>query len=132
MAYQAILTANRPLAPDTTRETANFFKAQLGEENAAAYLKAVLTHFAPEGSNGAAANTTHSNKRSRQEDETSAVDQESFSVDSMVLRDATDSLPMTVILQIPEEITLVSFIIGKGGSNLSLITSMTGCKVTNI
>jgi hypothetical protein len=134
-----LFTANRTITQDTVSEAAEFFRSQLGDEKAVEYLKDVLGCFLTSGVNGSSsssASSSHaaastSNKRSRNDDHESgaATEQESFSLDAILLRDATDSMPMTTILQIPEELTLVSFIIGKGGCNLSMITSMTGCKV---
>jgi hypothetical protein len=146
MAAAPLLVASRPLALDTVSEAAEFFQSQLGRDGAAEYIKGMLSCITPSMATSgptlvppppptAAPGSNFTNgaslKRSRIEEESpvTAADHDAFSIDTLLVRDVTDSLPMTTVLQIPEEVTLISFIIGKGGCNLSLITSLTGCKI---
>jgi hypothetical protein len=152
MAAAPLLVASRPLALDTVSEAAEFFQSQLGRDGAAEYIKGMLSCLTPSMATSgptpgsvsgpvppppptAAPGSNFTNgaslKRSRIEEESpvTAADHDAFSIDTLLVRDVTDSLPMTTVLQIPEEVTLISFIIGKGGCNLSLITSLTGCKI---
>jgi len=102
------LTLTRTLTREDAQAVAVFFTTQLGEE-AASFLHDVLDYVSP----------GETNKRQR-------VDE----VGPEFLReDEVDDAPITLIIQIPEDKTLISHIIGKGGANVTAVSSTTGCRV---
>jgi hypothetical protein len=49
--------------------------------------------------------------------------------DNLFRDDALDAAPMTLAVLLPDDVKLISHIIGKGGASINAINSSTGCKV---
>lgn len=100
------------------------FVKELGSADAAiSFLRNVIVSIQKDKSVG--------NKRTRTEGESLAISKsvQDSSTDPYVLYDGVDEMPITLIIQLPEDVSLISHVIGKNGNAIKSIINTTQCKV---
>lgn len=108
------------LTSDQLSNVARFFSTNMGNYEAIEYLEAVIGEI-----RGDSNRKKHKAvDADREYAVTSAVSSTSF-----LKSDSTSELPISLILQIPEDMSLVSHIIGQKGSHINGIIETSGCKV---
>lgn len=113
MTTESPISLTRNLTRDDENIVAEFFKTQFGGE-AGGFLEGVLDIV--HGSSG------RSYKRQR-------VGEGIQDGPNFVKGDDVDEIPITLVVQIPEEKSLISHIIGKAGANITAISTTSGSKV---
>ena len=135
----SILNASKPLTGESLADVAAFFCHELeGPEKAMLFLRKVLNTIESLSSSAATEEGGPASgiKRMRGEEaEEGSASTSTYAfpppsalvAGGVTLRgDTVDELPVTLIMQVPEDITLISHLIGKGGSSINAIIAATG------